>query len=251
MNAHDRYDELAVGHALNALEPEDEAQFLAHLPGCAACARAIAEHRETLGHLAYAVTSEEPPASVLDGIRAGVEASGRAGEFPAPAPAPVVSLDARRSRTVKLTTALIGVAASVVLVAALAISNLNLSHRNNDLADYRRTVDGLLVSGAERVELNGPVGGHAVAIVHDGQVDLVLDGVQANDTKDSVYVLWQQDAHGVSAAGTFDVPSSDVTVVSKGLRVSPTGLKQLMITREAGRVAPPTARNQVLYSGTA
>jgi anti-sigma factor RsiW len=257
VNAHDRYDELAVGHALSALEPEDEVAFLAHLPGCAACERAVAEHRETLGHLAYAASSEEPPASLLEGIRAGVAASGRAGAFPAPAPAPapVVSLTERRSRTVKLTTALVGVAASVVLVVALVLTNLNLSSRNDDLKQrqlaFERTVNGLLVSGAKRVELTGPVGGSAVAVVHGGQVDLVLSGVPTNDTKDSVYVLWQQDTHGVSAAGTFDVPTEDVTVVSSGLRVSPTGLKQLMITREAGRVAPPTARNQVLYSGSA
>ena len=154
MNVHDKYAELAVGHALNALEPEDEVTLLEHLPGCAACAGAVAEHRETLGHLSYAVASEEPPPSLLEGIRAGVAASGRAGAFPPP-----VSLAARRVRTVPLTTALIGVAASVVLVAALALANLTLSSRNADLrrqdAAFQRTVSGLLTKGAQRFELTG------------------------------------------------------------------------------------------------
>jgi hypothetical protein len=35
---HQRYDELAVGWALHALEPEDEAAFARHLSGCARCA---------------------------------------------------------------------------------------------------------------------------------------------------------------------------------------------------------------------
>lgn len=245
MNAHDKYDELAVGHALSALEPEDEVAFLAHFPGCAACARALADHRETLGHLSYAVDSAEPPAALLEGIRAGVAASGRAGAFPPP-----VSLAARR--TVRLTTALIGVAASVVLVAGLLLANLNLSSRNSDLrqqdAAFRQTVERLLTPGAHRVELSGD--GKVVAIVHGGQADLVLSGVAPNDRKRSTYVLWQADSHGVSAAGVFDVRSTGLTVVSSGIRVSTDGLKQLMITKEAGRVAPPTARTEVLFSGT-
>jgi hypothetical protein len=249
VNPHDKYAELAVGHTLNALEPEDEVSFLAHLPGCADCARAVTEHRETLGHLSYAVASEEPPASLLDGIRAGVQASGRAGAFPAP----VTSLVERRTRTVRLTTALIGVAASVVLVVGLALANLSLSSRNSDLrqqdAAFQRTVNSLLTPGAQRVELKGA--GNAVAIVHGGQVDLVMAGVDPNDRKRSTYVLWQADAHGVSAAGTFDVRSSGLTVVNSGLRVSTDGLKQLMITKEAGRVAPPSARTAVLFAGTA
>ena len=51
MNAersHERFEELAVGHALAALEPEDEQTFLLHLRGCAACERAVAANSETL-----------------------------------------------------------------------------------------------------------------------------------------------------------------------------------------------------------
>lgn len=246
---HARYEELAVGHALNALEPEDEVAFLAHLPGCAACARALAEHQETLGHLAHAVSSDEPPATLLEGIRAGVRASGRSGSFPPP-----VSLaEARRKRTVTLTTALVGVAASVVLVLALALSNVTLLHRNSDLKRqdlaFSRTVDGLLTKGAQRVELTGQ--GTAVAVVHGGQVDLVLSGVPANGPR-STYVLWQQNAHGITAAGAFDVRSTGLTVINHGLRVdTDSPLTALMVTREQGHVPPPTAAGPLVFRGDA
>lgn len=246
MNAHDKYDELAVGHALNALEPAEEAEFLSHLPGCAACARAIAEHAETLGHLSYAVESVEPPAALLEGIRAGVADSGRAGAFPAP----VNLAERRKARTVTLRTALVGVAASVVLVAALAIANLSLSSRNSDLrhqdAAFQRTVNSLLTPGAQRVELKGD--GTAVAVVHNGSVDLVLSGVRKTDAH-SVYVLWQQDPTGVRAAGTFDVTSDGLTVVNKGLRIG-SNVTTLMVSREQGKVAPSKPLGGVVFAGS-
>lgn len=242
MNAHEKYDELAVGHALNALEPAEEAEFLAHLPGCAACARAVADHRETLGHLSYAVADEEPPAALLEGIRAEMGASA----FPAP-----VNLAERRSRTVKLTTALIGVAASLVLVGALLVANVSLSSRNSDLrhqdAAFSRTVNSLLIPGAQRVELSG--NGAAVAVVHNGSVDLVLSGVKQTDAH-SVYVLWQQDAAGtVKPAGVFDVPDKDLTVVNRGLHVD-AGTTALMVTLEKGKVAPATPQSGVVFQGS-
>ena len=247
MNAHDRYDELAVGHALDALEPSDEAEFLAHLPTCAACQTAVSAHRDTLGHFAYAVESVDPPASVLEGIRAGIGASAF--------PAPVASLADRRSRTVKMRTAMVGVAASVVLVAALAIGLVSATTRNSELKQrdlaFSRAVSSLLTTGAQRVELSPAAGpGKVVAVVHGGQVDLVMSGVPRN-ANDSTYVLWQQAAGQVSAAGVFDVRSTDLTVVSTGLHVADADLQQLMITRESGRTAPPSARGAVLYTGTA
>ena len=95
---HDRFEELAVGHALAALEPDDEQAFLAHLRGCAACERNVAAHTETLSHLAYAAGPVELPDSLLSGIRAGVRASGRPMASPAAALERPATLDEARAR---------------------------------------------------------------------------------------------------------------------------------------------------------
>jgi len=114
---------------------------------------------------------------------------------------------------------------------------------------FQRTVNSLLTKGAQRVELSGD--GTAVAVIHDGQVDLVLSGVPANDPR-STYVLWQQNARGITAAGAFDVPSRGLTVVNHGLRVdTDSPLKALMVTREKGHVPPPTAAGPLVFSGNA
>jgi anti-sigma-K factor RskA len=44
VSGHETYDELAAGHALNALEPAEELAFTEHLAGCARCQESLAEH---------------------------------------------------------------------------------------------------------------------------------------------------------------------------------------------------------------
>ena len=255
--SHDLYEQLAVGHALSALEPEDEQLFLAHLPTCAACQRALVDHEDTLVHLAYAADAVEPPPALLDGIMAGVASSGRAGSFPAP----VVELEqvrARRAgRTVRATTAVLGAAASFVLVAALLVlwqgeraQNSRIEQRDVAL---NAAVSSLVQPSSRKVDLTGSGDTRAVAVVNGSKVSLVLQGVDANDASDSVYVLWQRTALGdVAPVGTFDVGSDGVAVVN-GLRLKGDSAQvtTLMVTEEKGRTAPRVAAGSVVVSGTA
>src|ERR671938_924415 len=80
---HQRWDELAVGWALHALEPEDEAVFAAHLPGCDRCARTVAETLEVMVSLAREVPSADPPPELRRRLR---DAVGRTEQLPAPLP---------------------------------------------------------------------------------------------------------------------------------------------------------------------
>lgn len=73
---HEAYEELVVGYALSALEPEEEQEFLRHLGGCARCEQSLARHRQTLAHLAYAVEPATPPPALLEGIRQRIAAEG-------------------------------------------------------------------------------------------------------------------------------------------------------------------------------
>lgn len=251
---HELYEQLAVGHALSALEPEDEQVFLAHLPSCAPCARSLVEHAETLSHLAYGTAAAEPPPSLLEGIRAGVAESGRAGAFPAP-----VSLDAARVRraekTVRRTTALVGVAAAIVMVTSLVFVNHGLKSQEHvaklNAANVTQAVSALLVSGAHSVNLHGAKG-TAVAVVNGDRVSLVMAGLPVNDAQNSIYVLWEKSSFGdVRAIGTFDVRSADVAVVN-GLHLDKgSALKSFIVTREVGRSAPALTTQPAVVSGEA
>lgn len=261
---HDRFAELAVGHALNALEPAEEQQFLRHLRGCATCERDLLEHRETLGQLAYDALDEAPPASVLEGIRAGVAASGRGtggagltGEGLAvnSAPTSIMSAPSRRKHTVPRSTALVGLAASAVLVLALTFLNVGLStsrdETNQDNRRLTQAVAQLLVSGARTIDLTGGEGTRAVAVLNGSDLSLVVSGVPVNDQASSVYVLWEQSKFGdVRAVGAFDVGDSSLVVIN-GLRLKgASSLKALMVTREKGRKAPALTTQQPILVGT-
>ncbi len=249
-DAHEPFEELAVGHALSSLEPEDEQAFLVHLPGCAACQRALVQHGDTLAHLAYAGEPASPPASLLDGIRAGIAASGRAASFPAPVvlDAPVALADRRRrpsAHVVRRTAAWTGVAAAAALVVTLGVTNSALQRDNKaQLAKGQRlaaTVQLLEHAGSRSVRLSTPGASvQAVAVVDQGSVSLVVDGLVPNNRRNSTYVLWEKGAFGdVRAVGTFDVLHPGVDVI-RGMRLhsGPGSVQSLLVTHEPSRTAP-------------
>ncbi|SEO96192.1 anti-sigma factor [Trujillonella endophytica] len=84
-DGHETFDELAVGWALHALEPEDEVVFDGHLPGCSRCARTVAETAEVMGALAVDLPASAPDEALRDRLRAAVE---RSTQVSPPAPAP-------------------------------------------------------------------------------------------------------------------------------------------------------------------
>jgi hypothetical protein len=257
--SHELFEQLAVGHALNALEPEDEQLFLQHVLGCAPCERAVAEHLETLTHLAFGASSPEaPPASILEGIRSGIAESGRAGSFPVPAPA---SLDAartrRQDRTVRWSTAVLGAAASIVLLAALVFVNQGLKSKEHDAkvnaAALNSVVNSLLVPGSRKIDLSGSEGRKGVVVLHGRKASLVIAGVPANDASNSVYVLWEKFGTKVEAVKAFDLSSTDATVIDNvNLATGSGALSQFVITREQGRAAPTEGSHQpAIVAGTA
>jgi hypothetical protein len=71
--SHEPFDELAVGWALHALEPEDEAVFGAHLPQCPRCAHTVAETSEVMSALASDLPPAEPSPDLRDRLRTAVE----------------------------------------------------------------------------------------------------------------------------------------------------------------------------------
>jgi ferric-dicitrate binding protein FerR (iron transport regulator) len=70
---HEAFDELAVGWALHALEPEDEELFAAHLPTCPRCRRTVGETADVMGALAGDLPPVAPPERLRERLRAAVE----------------------------------------------------------------------------------------------------------------------------------------------------------------------------------
>jgi anti-sigma-K factor RskA len=116
MTEHGHWEELAAGYALDALDPDERAEFEAHLEQCETCRAQVDQHAlvaAQLGSLAGDDAGEAPPWSA---VRAGV----LGGTVPTPAPAgDVVPL---RQRQHWLTVAAAAVAAVAVAVTAWQVT---------------------------------------------------------------------------------------------------------------------------------
>ncbi|MGY1709656.1 anti-sigma factor domain-containing protein [Geodermatophilus sp. SYSU D00758] len=85
---HEGYDELAVGWALHALEPEDEDRFGLHLPGCPRCRETVAEATEVMGALSADLPQARPSEALRARLRAAVDETGQLPPAPAAVPPP-------------------------------------------------------------------------------------------------------------------------------------------------------------------
>jgi hypothetical protein len=70
---HAEWEELSVGWALHALEPDDEVRLAAHLPGCDRCPRTVALTEDVMAAMAAGLPAAEPSPGLRDRLRAAVE----------------------------------------------------------------------------------------------------------------------------------------------------------------------------------
>ena len=226
------FEELAVGWALHALEPEDADAFLPHLADCARCRSIVDETTEVMADLAAATPAAEPPPGLGERLRAEVartpqDASAERPETVAPrtparrgsAAAPSVSPTAvpsvapagvpvpRRRWTSVL------VAAAVAAVVGLGGWTVVLMGDRNEARDAAAAeaalVEQLLRPGPATVV---PVtdGGRTVAtlLARDDGVQVVSHALEPNDPDAETYVLWGLEQGTPKALGTFDVAGS-------------------------------------------
>ena len=263
LDDHVVFEELAAGHALSALEPEEEQQFRVHLAACTRCQREVADHEAALALLAYAADPAEPPPSVLAGIRAGLPARGSAS---APVATPETSADvpevaslaharSRRERRPGAAARWSSVAAAAALVLGLGGWNLALRAGQQEAEQDRdrlaAAVRALASPGSQDVALVEEDGSVvAVAVVRDREVSVVVDGLAPNDDA-TTYVLWAQDGTGaVSAVGAFDVEEPEVDVVTGlGVDADPDTVTAFLVSEERGDEAPAQPGGPVLASG--
>ena len=261
---HQPFDELAVGHALSALEPDDESRFSAHLAACARCEQAVAEHQATLAHLAHAAPAVEPPPSLLEGIRTGIATERRdldaawQPELPAARSEQVVELSERRRTSIPVRRSHLLASAAAVAALLLGLGGWNASlqrdnaEQSSQLEDFAGAVRALESPDTRTVRLTSPEGEvQAVAVMQGEQMSLVVDGLKPNPD-DTVYVLWGQSSYGdVRAVGAFDVATGGELQVLGGMRLEPSvgDVTKLMVTHEQGRTPPPLTNQPVLVAG--
>jgi len=272
------HDALAVGWALHTLDPEEEADFAAHLETCPTCRQTVDETLETLGELAEAVVPVSPPRHLrrrlLDAV-AAESASGEGVDLPeltgapvaepaAPEPAPaaeerdatVVPLSPRRRASRWLAVA--AVALVVAAVGGLAVANQSLrTERDNAAAAAAQAerdasvVDVLRDAGTPGVThatLASPDGTLVGLVVDDGSGARVLtSGLDANGANE-IYVLWGLADGTPRPLGAFDVTQRAPTVSSVPSTQAAVPFAGFAVSIEPGRTAPATP-TRVVASG--
>jgi anti-sigma factor RsiW len=253
---HRVFDELAVGWALHSLEPEDEAVFAEHLPGCERCAQTVADTTEVMATMAADLPRAEPSDRLRERLSAAVAETEQIppGERPRE-PARPAATGFPGYRHVEQETAPVPLrrrapvmalaAAAVAAILGLGVWNVFLSDSRSDLeatvAQQERIVDSLLTPGEVTVEALSADDGSVVATVvaRSDRVDVISHGLAPNDTEDQTYVVWGIDDTGPKAIDVFDVTGSQMTLQTVGS--GSTGLDefdQYAISLEPGREAP-------------
>jgi hypothetical protein len=275
-DGHEEFDELAVGWALHALEPEDEVAFARHLPDCPRCARTVAETEEVMAALATDLPPAEPSPDLRARLRAAVERTEQVRRPPAAAAStPEDAVPSRRAPQAHGAPAAgadvvapparfaalrehgwaLALAASVAAVVGLGIWNVSLDTARDRAvqaaAEQGAVVRELLQPGAEvlaRLDDRGaPV---ATVVARGSELQVVTDGLPVNDETAETYVLWGIRGSGApEAVGTFDVDRSRLDLNDVGsLPTGSDGYDQFAVSLEPGR-QPPAQPSEVLASG--
>jgi hypothetical protein len=246
---HQVYEELAAGHALDALEPEDEELFLRHAATCSRCERDLVVHLDTAAALAEGVDGGDLPAASWERLRAAVVAESGERVF-AGEGSEVVSLASRRRPPRALLAAAAAVAVLVVGVGAATTVLRPDRPALSAAQQVEAAARGLGEGPGASARLSGKTPAQAVALPRADHVSLVVDGLPANPAGSS-YVLWAIGAGGNPApVGRFDVRGSGVQVVRALPFEGGTTARAFAITQEQGEVAPPKPHGDVLVQGT-
>lgn len=182
--------DLAAPYALDALEPAERAAFERHLDDCDECRAQLADLQEATIALAYAESTEPPPAlreRILEAARS--ENGTKVIPFP------------RRRWLFPATAAAAAAAAVVAIGVGLWASSLSrdLDRERSANVGYARALQ-LLGGGAEVTQLADAEGG--LLVTPDGEAALVVCGLQPAP-KDKTYEAWVIEGETPRPAGLF------------------------------------------------
>lgn len=238
-------DELAVGYAMHALEPDEEALVRAHVSGCERCQETVRATREVTAALGGSVRQYDPPERLRARLMDAIEHTPQA-----------VPLDSRRDRSRGWGRKVLLAAAALVVVAGVGVAGVRFGQLDDRVAqqDVRagqleRALRIAADPSATRAVLQDESGDAVAVLLSAGDDAAIMPvGLPANDAARQVYVVWGTSTPEPVALATFDVPvgGSDVRL----LAWSPDAHRHegFGISLEEGRTAParPSA---VLASG--
>lgn len=216
----DEIHALTAAYALDALDPNEERDYEAHLPTCEHCREELRRLSEAAASLAYAVeTPPPPPPDLRERIlsRARAERSN------------VVQLRPRRA------IAWAGAAAAAA-AATVAVALGLWGNSMSDALDRERLVTAILADpAAERIALEGASG--ELVRSATGRAALVVLGLEPAPAS-STYEVWVADEGGPpEPAGLFDGKGSR-DVLPLELSVPEGALVMVTLEREGGSERP-------------
>ncbi|MDX6285362.1 MAG: hypothetical protein QOG53_847 [Frankiales bacterium] len=241
---HGSWEELAVGQALGALEPEDEEAFLLHLRGCAPCERLLVDVEVGASELAYAPAQIGTPDKLRRKVASIVGADSRPAMLPGAVRQP--------RRTVRLTRPAtwgrpwVAFTIGVVVIVGLSLWNLVLqsdsSTKQNELAQLRTVARCAAEPACLQVKLVSNKGApNGLVQVRGDRATVVLYNVAPNE-RSTLFYLWQKPVAGTPAiaVGAFNVSCHDVCVIEQKmpLPLSLSVTKQFIVTLEVAKPAP-------------
>ena len=230
MTGHEYWEEQAAGYALDALEPEEAAEFAGHLAGCAECQGLVDQHllvAAQLGSLAY----DDRPAPSWSDLRDGIVGAPADEE-----PSNVVPM--RPRRVPMLLSAAAAAVAAVVGITVWQTAGGSGHHALTSASACAHT------SGCHVVALLAGGNTAASVLVYGHDVALVSATMPRPPTG-SEWALWRLPKSGApQLMTTFD--EANGTRTSLGLAYA--DIAGFAVSREAAGTTP-TAPSKVVASG--
>lgn len=204
---------LSGAYAFDALDPAERTGFETHLAACAECRAEVASFRETSALIAE-TTAEAPPASLRDGVLAGIrevrplppETTGA----PEPAEAPETPVATVTPLRRRMLPSLLAAAAAVVLLLGVVVWHPWSTDRSTSLADQVLHAQDA-VSSTQRM-----AGGGEMTLVRSASLERAV--LVAHDLPSAgpgkTYQLWlAQPGSGMVSAGLIS-DTSDTTLLT-------------------------------------
>ncbi|HVV77383.1 MAG TPA: anti-sigma factor [Mycobacteriales bacterium] len=233
---HEHWQELLAGHALSALDPDDEADLVAHLEECGDCRAELADHALTAAHLAALADDEAGAVPNWSQIR---------GEVVGPE-TPVTQLAAgtRRHRFAQRTLA---AAAVITVIAGGTVAGWQVFSSGGSHRQHTAAVGCAAVSPCEEIALRSSNGVRRATVIVAGGVARLQPAAMGRPGAGRTFVLWQLPRGGAPIPLT-EFMSASSTSGSSPLSVPLSQTTAFAVSSERADVHP-TSPTRVLAIG--